>query len=227
MGESTAGTEAMRVIISAVHPYLKDAGFRKRRHGFNRAVEEDLIHVVHFQRGQKPGLYDLFTINLGVFLPEAFVLMRPDWKTPAFINEFDCQIRQRIGFVIGDRDTWWDLETEEPHDLADAMRDDIMPAALDWLDERAPSRSSLLDFYERNPQPWSLIALAVVAAERGEHDRASRFMQTELERIASMERSTQHEVDLHLGWIAQMRMQYIDHYELDVTYPKIGLTPGG
>lgn len=86
------GTDAARAMASVVAltvPLLKRAGFRKRRHSFNRTPEAGLVQVVSFQMGPfeplGPGseaniafreqlgfagnLYGTFTINLGVYVP--------------------------------------------------------------------------------------------------------------------------------------------------------------
>lgn len=222
MADNTQGIEAMRAIVAIVHPTLKGLGFRKRKHGFNRTTEDGLTHVVHFQRGQKPGIYERFTINLGVFIPEAFLVERPSLNVPAFVNEFDCQIRQRIGYVIDDRDIWWDLSKESPGDLGERLRFYISGPVLDWIDERAPSRGTMLDFYERSADNrWVDRAMAVVAAERGEKERAERFIQRALDAIGGMSRSDDRQATLHQGWIDQWRRSHIDPYGLEVVYPVI------
>jgi hypothetical protein len=78
----TAFASAMRAVVREIHPMLKRAGFRKRRHTFNRETAPGLVHVVNFQMGpyevgehvEIPGLrenlYGKFTVNLGVFIRE-------------------------------------------------------------------------------------------------------------------------------------------------------------
>jgi hypothetical protein len=43
----------MAAIVADHAPMLKRAGSRKRRHGFNRAADDGLIHVVHFWMAPK------------------------------------------------------------------------------------------------------------------------------------------------------------------------------
>jgi hypothetical protein len=222
MAEDTPGTEAMKLVIATVHPTLKDLGFRKRKHGFNRTTEDGLTHVIHFQRGQKPGIYDQFTVNIGVFIPEAFLIANPSWDVPAFINEFDCQIRQRIGLVIGDRDIWWDLSEEDPEELGENLRSYISGTVLDWIDKRARSRDAMLDFYERSEEQRQVDqAMAVVAAEQGDKHRAKRFMQRALDSIGAMARADERQATLHQGWIDMLRQSHIEPYGLVVDYPVI------
>ena len=48
---TTEPAKAMASVVSTIAPLLKAAGFRKRRHGFNRAMSDSLVQVVNFQMG--------------------------------------------------------------------------------------------------------------------------------------------------------------------------------
>src|SRR5436190_639656 len=85
---ATPAAQAMKDVVGSVTPLLRRAGFRKRRHTFNRMPEPGLVHVLNFQMGafNPPGpaseahvaalesldipgdLYGRFTINLGVYV---------------------------------------------------------------------------------------------------------------------------------------------------------------
>lgn len=41
--------EAMKAIALGVAPAMKARAFRKRRHSFNRAVTDGIVHVLNFQ----------------------------------------------------------------------------------------------------------------------------------------------------------------------------------
>ena len=68
----------MGAVVAAVAPDLKAAGFRKRRHSFNRTTASGVVQVVNFQMHSyrvppgspvPPGLVDgSFTINLGAYV---------------------------------------------------------------------------------------------------------------------------------------------------------------
>jgi hypothetical protein len=150
----TAMQEAMSRIVRAFAPMFKAAGFRKRRHSFNREAEDGIVHVVSFQMGpydppgtvEIPGLrenlYGRFAVNLGVFVPEM-----QDEPAPrrAWINEYDCHLRRRLGELIpGEGEVWWSI-TEE-----DAATEDVKGAleahGLPWLSGLS-SRQSILDSY--------------------------------------------------------------------------------
>jgi hypothetical protein len=146
----------MAEIVRRVHPELKQAGFRKRRHTFNRSSEDGVVQVIGFQMGAKlppgavpipglrPDLYGLFTVNLGVAVREAWEQsMRLDKPFPAFINDYDCEIRERLGQVLGERyDVWWPLGAE-PADTAAVIFDALTGPGLEWLAARG-TREAIL-----------------------------------------------------------------------------------
>jgi hypothetical protein len=55
----------MKTIVDDVAPVLKAAGFRKRRHSFNRSVGGQLTHVIDFQMGafQPPGTEEIIGLR--------------------------------------------------------------------------------------------------------------------------------------------------------------------
>ena len=104
----------MAALVKAIHPRLKDVGFRKRRHTFNRSAEPGIIQVINFQMGQR-SLQGQFTINFGIAIEEAWSLRRRDsaGQFPAFVNEYECEYRQRLSQLRGEqRDIWWDLSRQ-------------------------------------------------------------------------------------------------------------------
>jgi uncharacterized protein DUF4304 len=130
----------MRAIVASVAPALKTAGFRKRRHAFNREVGP-LTHVVSFQMGAfdpsaagagvpfRPNLYGRFTVNLGVF---ALELLRTAPRAGDWVNDYDCQFRMRIGHLLSPAaDTWWALD--DP-DVPRTVELAIEQLGLPWLD---------------------------------------------------------------------------------------------
>jgi hypothetical protein len=141
----------MAAIVKAVHPRLKEAGFRKRRHTFNRSAEPGVIQVINFQMGQKlpPGaepippirldLYGLFTVNFGVAIEEAWVLSRRQREVtfPVFVNDYDCEIRERLGQLLGRKtDVWWEL-LPDYRQAAIEIGDAILEHGTNWLEYRA------------------------------------------------------------------------------------------
>jgi len=116
--------------------------------------------VVGFQMGAKfppgaepiprlrPDLYGRFTVNLGVAVREAWEQsMRFDKSFPAFVNDYDCQIRERLGQVLGERhDVWWPLDGE-PADTAAVISEALTGLGLAWLTARG-TRRAILEAWE-------------------------------------------------------------------------------
>ena len=151
----TPEAERMAFIVREHVPLLKQAGFKKRRHCFNRLTADGLVHVVVFWMAPKeppawtevPGLrerrYGSFRLNFGVYVPEMArnYTPRSDW-----INDFDCQLRQTIGRLMTgkDQDFWWRLDEPYASLLA---RDALEGYGLPWLDH-FPDRDAVLAAFE-------------------------------------------------------------------------------
>lgn len=155
----------MGSVVALTAPLLKRVGFRRRRHAFNRTSEPGLVQVVSFQMGahNPPGtgseanqtarerlglpgdLYGRFTLNLGVYVNEMAI---EDWeKRHGWINEYDCQLRTRIGNLLEPpADTWWSLD--DPPAAHRVVDDALRTAGLPWLD-RVASRDAILAAYEK------------------------------------------------------------------------------
>ena len=160
----------MAEVVSRLQPLLKNAGFRKRRHSFNRGAEPGLVHVVRFQMGpfEPPGpgsrqnqaireelgmagsLYGKFTVNLGVYVPE----MRTDFPAGrAWCREYHCEVRQRLGRLVppDHADVWWSLDDVDAAtaDVEHCLREYGLP----WLDA-LPTRAAVVERYQRDGRAW-------------------------------------------------------------------------
>ena len=149
-----APARAMARVVDAIAPSLKAAGFRKRRHVFNRSLDRGMTQVVNFQMGAsqppgaeslplRPNLYGRFTVNLGVFVPE--MVIEPALAPGKWVNEYDCQLRQRLGNLMpGGVDLWWSLG--DPDEAVVAVRTALVSDGLPWLD-RLKTREALVVAY--------------------------------------------------------------------------------
>lgn len=145
---TTAAARAMKDVIAGARPALRERGYRRRSNSFNRTVEPDgIIHVVNFQMGafHPPGtveipalrsnLYGRFTINLGVWLPGIAEtgFDQPPEAARAFVNDYHCQIRARIGELLPERtDMWWRLDLPG-HQLTDIVTTALTDYGFPWL----------------------------------------------------------------------------------------------
>jgi hypothetical protein len=164
----------MKDVVSGVAPLLKRAGFRKRRHAFNRTPEPGLVHVLNFQMGpfdppgpgseahvaaleslDMPGyLYGRFTINLGVY---AAGMVIEGGETRSWVNHYNCQLRKRIGELLTGQDVWWSLES--PDEIASVAETALSVAGLPWLD-RFSHTSSIVDAF--TSEGWAALGLPPV-----------------------------------------------------------------
>jgi len=104
-----------------LRPTLKEWGFRARGRGFNRTTSDDLTEVIQLQMGSFdppgttyiPGLrenrYGMFTVNLGVFVPEV-AEQYGSGAPKSFIQEYHCCVRTRLPLLGPEhRDVWWEI----------------------------------------------------------------------------------------------------------------------
>jgi hypothetical protein len=155
----TPEAAAMESVVAANAGSLKLAGFRKRRHSFNRTTQDGLVHVVLFWMAPKeppawtevPGLrerlYGRFRLDFGVYVPEMkrMGVPRSDW-----INDYNCHLRRTIGQLMGDErgDLWWSLEDERAPEVAAAALQNL---GLPWLDQFPDKDAVIQRFYESGP----------------------------------------------------------------------------
>jgi hypothetical protein len=112
---------ALDEVQQGLAPLLKEHGFRKRGRTYNGVSGDGLTLVVNLQMGpfDPPGmtyipglqenLYGLFTLNLGVFVPEvAKHQLRLEGKS--WVQDYHCCVRARIGALGPEAaDLWWPL----------------------------------------------------------------------------------------------------------------------
>lgn len=161
---------------------FKNFGFRKKGRTYNRRFSEGLFHVVNFQMGRYPvqqsqqagvdkSLYGSFTVNLGICLPYVLEIEYPD-KPKKFYHEYDCQIRTRLGSLLGEgSDLWWDLN-QTPGDLSDTVSSLIFTGGLPFL-EKFTSNESVVEYYRKHGDlpfnnPWrSALIVGIVLSGLG------------------------------------------------------------
>lgn len=141
---STPEASRMADVVSANAGLLREAGFKKRRHCFNRETAAALVHVVYFWQHPKeppawtevPGLrerrYGTFRLDFGVYIPE---MTRSGAPRTGWVNEYNCDLRRTIGQLTrGDDkgDWWWPLSDPGAEEVA---RSAIVDHGLPWLDQ--------------------------------------------------------------------------------------------
>jgi hypothetical protein len=103
---------AMRAIQARLWGRLRLNGFRRSGRHFNRKTGDGLTQVISFQSGA--GWMDgEFTINIGIFIPEAHSVAN-DWPETAIVRDVDCAIWTRLGELDAKPDDlWWPVQYTE------------------------------------------------------------------------------------------------------------------
>ncbi len=188
---ATETAEAMDGVMRPLLPLFKERGFRKRSRTFNRNAEEGVVHVVNFQMGsyQPPGvaeipnlrrnMYGRFTINLGVYLLDVAMREAGEKFSPkAFIPEYHCHIRTRLGQLLSQHtDVWWKVAQPNERIVLD-VSEAMTSAGFPWLEQfesveqvlmRLEDPKTSVDFLESRTR--NLIAMRI-RLTRGEFGRA-------------------------------------------------------
>ncbi len=139
---------------------MKSTGFRKRGRSFNRIVYDNIVHVLNFQAGQYPigdnyvipglreSMYGNFAVNLGVYVP-AVAALEQIAPAPAFFQDYDCHIRERLGTLITEgNDIWWSA-TDSIQDTADRFPSLFDRYAIPFF-SRFLTRDCILDEWRRS-----------------------------------------------------------------------------
>lgn len=177
-------------IQAALRPLLAEEGFRVRGRTFNRSSEDGLTHVVNLQIGPSdppgttyvPGLtenlHGLFTVNLGVYVPEVYRELMGG-KPSSWAHEFRCCVRARLGYdAETDQESWWHARSDP--DVIQHVRERLTDFAFPWLQRFATRDRILAEWRDRSQNDGAgsppRLVLAVILLERGERERARALL---------------------------------------------------
>lgn len=181
---------AVDEVQRTLRPSLQAHGFNVRGRTFNRVTDDGLVQVVNLQMGASdppgttyiPGLRDnmhgLFTVNLGVYIPEVAEL-HGGGLAKAWVQDYHCAIRSRLGPASGNpRDLWW--HARNPARAVADIQPLLLAYGLPFLD-RFRSRELVLG--ELHGQGENLahcavprIVCAILLARRGQADAARALL---------------------------------------------------
>lgn len=193
--------ERLDEVQAALAGLLKPLGFRRRGRTFNRAAEHGVVHVVNLQSGEfpvgdrkplpaavahlRPDLYGRFAVNLGVFVEEIWACFAKA-PPPAFIREYHCQIRSRLGSIAGDEDRWWHLGQPAPAILAE-VGPALLAEGIGFV-ERFGTREAIVGGWVAANEGTgamsasSRVDVAVILATRCEREEATRLLREQIAR---------------------------------------------
>ena len=178
---SEIGNAIDAVIRGGLAPLMKREGFKKSGRNFLK-VDSELVAVLNVQASTSNlGATGKFTINLGRYFPSvARAVGDPDLQGRP--KEYDCHLRQRIGFLLPKKlDHWWEIGPETHiEQLAVDVTRVVEGVGLPWL-RRVHDLHSLKTELEGFPS----IKLASVLLLLGERAQAESCLE-ELVRASPM-----------------------------------------
>ena len=131
--------------------------------------------------GLRENMYGLFTINIGVYVPEVAVLQHGR-GAKNFAHEYNCCVRTRLGANLAEnQDTWWRIVSDAAvvESVVNLIRSDAMP-----FFERFGTREKILkECYATNFDRMRVplfsppkIVCGIILAERGEIAKAHKLL---------------------------------------------------
>lgn len=185
----SAFAEAVDQIQLELARFFKARGFRRRGRTFNTATSDELTWVVGLQMGPSdppgttyiPGLrenlHGLFTMNLGVYVPEV-ARHHGGGEAKAWVQDYHCCIRARLGELSGEKsDTWWPATSSR--NVTSDILDRLTRFGVPFL-ERFSTREQILAELAGGSQNRFLavprIVSAILLLGRGEKDAARTLM---------------------------------------------------
>jgi hypothetical protein len=178
---SEIGNAIDAVIRGGLAPLMKREGFKKSGRNFLK-VDSESVAVLNVQASTSNlGATGKFTINLGRYFPSvARAVGDPDLQGRP--KEYDCHLRQRIGFLLPKKlDHWWEIGPETHiEQLAVDVTRVVEGVGLPWL-RRVHDLHSLKTELEGFPS----IKLASVLLLLGERAQAESCLE-ELVRASPM-----------------------------------------
>ena len=156
-------------------------GFVESGRTFRKLLPNGLAEVIHIQAGER-GLQGIFTVNLGVFVPECHRFFVGE--IPSVIDEVDCEIRTRLGKLLPEPgDAWWS-HTPPSAVALDEVGEALRALALPFV-ESLSTREAIVSAWRsgrltRCTYPRRGVAMAMVLAEIGDAAGAREALQEAL-----------------------------------------------
>ena len=177
-------------IQRALKGSLKEHGFKSRGRTFNRETSDSLTQIINLQMGSfdPPGttyipglrenLHGLFTVNLGIYIPEVAEL-HGGGPAKSWVQDYNCAIRSRLGPASGsNKDLWWHARNNV--EVVADLQSLLLTYGLPFLD-RFESRDKVLSElagHGKNLEYCSVprIISAIILTKRGQRSEAKELM---------------------------------------------------
>ena len=124
------------IVKHGFNAILKPEGFKRKGNSFYRQLP-DLGHIINIQKSRWGSKNDIkFTINNGIFSPEYWrgQFHNQGKLLTTFPTEPECLIRQRIGALRNQDDTWYEVdESSDLVNLVAEMHENVRQYTLPWF----------------------------------------------------------------------------------------------
>lgn len=181
---------AVDQIQASLRPFLKRRGFSVRGRTFNRVTEDRLTQVINIQMGASdppgttyfPGLrenlHGLFTVNLGIYVPEV-ARHHGYGEARSWVQDYHCCVRARLGDASGEKkDTWWHARPDTA--VIEDVRRRLEQGGLPFLERYSTRDRILAELSDLTKNTGGggppRIVMAVILAERGEMGRSRELL---------------------------------------------------
>jgi uncharacterized protein DUF4304 len=125
------------LVAERVWPFLAERGFMRTRATFHRRVGVNWQVINVQKRRSSDAGHVAFTINIAVAL-DRLRTGTYDWAAGRRPAEFRCHLRERIGYLLREEDTWWQVTADSNVvALGETITTILALYGLPWLDARS------------------------------------------------------------------------------------------
>lgn len=153
-----------QIIENGFHDILKPLGFKKKSYNFY-LKNLDLGQIINIQKSSFYSKDQIrFTINTGIFVPEYWIglFYNSGKEIPIFPTEPECLIRQRIGKLRNQNDTWYEVdETTDEKELIIEMKINLENYILPYF-EQTKTKEGFLEMLDKNKLPLAPLGKLVL-----------------------------------------------------------------
>jgi hypothetical protein len=132
------------LVGDGIWPFLQQRGFMRSKFTFHRKAGPNWQVINLQKRASSDASRVTFTANLGVAV-DRLRSGSYDWSPGRRPAEYRCHLRERIGYLLRDEDTWWEVSADSNIvALAETITLVLDLYAIPWLDARS-SDAALMD----------------------------------------------------------------------------------
>ena len=123
------------IIATSATPQLKTLGYRKSAFTWRKSVG-DIVRLVNVQLSRYNRLHESqFTVNLGVYHAR-FHEARNGRLPKGNLSEHHCDLRVRIGSLMGRNDYWWVIAHNKDNEkVRDGFAYNFAEHAIPWIEQ--------------------------------------------------------------------------------------------